>query len=77
MFKSNKDVVDSRRLSTGAKIIFFNDGKYKFIPSKTYIETKRKNILKGAIQKADNSDMRRHCSKLIDDIFTLYKKQIA
>lgn len=76
MFKST-DVVDSKRLSTGAKIIFFNDGKYKFIPSKTYIDTKKKSVLKGAVQKADNIQMKKHCGKLIDDIFALYTKQIA
>lgn len=75
MFKS-KDVVDSKRLSTGAKIIFFNDGKYKFFPSKTYIEAKKKNTLKGAIQKADNSETRKRCSDLVDRIFGLCTKQV-
>lgn len=76
MFKPT-DVVDSKRLSTGAKIVFFNDGKYKFFPSKAYIDAKKKNILKGAIQKADNIQMKKHCSQLIDNIFALYTKQIT
>lgn len=68
----NKDIVDSKKLLTGAKIIYFSNGKYKFIPSRNYMELKEKYKFKKIVQK-NALGREEHCSKLIDSIFEILK----
>lgn len=70
-----KDVVDSKKLPTGAKIIYFSDGRYKFIPSETYRNQKEKCRFKKAIKETDISNTtQKHCEVLIDNIFKVLLK---
>lgn len=62
-----KDLVDRKKLSSGAKIFFFADGKYKFFPSQSYIDMKNKEKIKPP--KAEDID------KVIDDFFTAILKK--
>lgn len=63
----SKNVIDTKKLSTGAFIEFFADGRYKFWPSQKY-NTKVANI-RINVRKSTKSN----CSKLIDDIFKFCK----
>lgn len=61
-----KDLVSTKKLPSGAKIFFFSDGKYKFFPSRNYMDNREK--FKVTI-KTEPSSIKEHCDKLIEDIF--------
>lgn len=64
-----KDLVSSKKLPSGAKVLFFADGKYKLFPSKSYNDRKQKFKAKITIDKAEPSKTITNCNKLIEDIF--------